>query len=74
MGQVVSYLESGMPVGRYLADQLLVPFALAGGGRFRTSKPSQHTLTNIEVIQRFLEVKISVEQLSDTAWEISLSA
>ena len=72
VGQVVSYLESGTPVGRYLADQLLVPLALAGGGCFRTSKPSQHTLTNIEVVQRFLEIEIGVEQLNNKAWEIRL--
>jgi RNA 3'-terminal phosphate cyclase (ATP) len=29
------YLSSGVPVGCYLADQLMVPMAVAGGGRFR---------------------------------------
>ncbi len=51
------YLASGAPVGEYLADQLLVPFALAGGGMFLTSKPSRHTLTNLEVVNLFTEVK-----------------
>lgn len=70
VGQVRKYLESEVPVGHHLADQLLIPLALAGKGRFRTSQPSQHTLTNIEVVQRFLGEKIEVEQLGNKAWEI----
>ena len=37
------YLATQAAVGRNLADQLLLPMALAGGGRFTTLKPSQHT-------------------------------
>jgi tRNA-splicing ligase RtcB len=44
-GEVVEeareYLDSGAPVGRYLADQLLVPLAMAGRGSFRGSR-SRH--------------------------------
>ena len=52
------YLASDAPVGMHLADQLLLPLALAGGGSFVTLQPSTHTLSNIEVIQRFLPVTI----------------
>lgn len=55
-----AYLSARVPVGPHLADQLLVPFALAGGGSFRTFAPSGHTETNIDVIERFLPVKITV--------------
>ena len=37
----------------HLADQLLLPLALAGGGSFTTTKPSLHTWTNIAVIAAF---------------------
>jgi RNA 3'-terminal phosphate cyclase (ATP) len=47
------YIASGVPVDVHLADQLLVPFALAGGGSFVTSAPSPHTLTNLDVIRQF---------------------
>jgi RNA 3'-terminal phosphate cyclase (ATP) len=57
------YLASGVPVGEYLADQLLIPFALAGGGAFTTFGLSLHTTTNIEVIKKFLKVKINAKQL-----------
>jgi RNA 3'-terminal phosphate cyclase (ATP) len=56
-----AYLSAGVPVGAYLADQLLMPMALAGGGSFRTLAPSSHTTTNIEVIARFLDVPIRIE-------------
>lgn len=55
------YLASGVPVGPHLADQLLLPMAIAGGGSFRTQAPTPHTSTNVEVIRRFLDVPISVE-------------
>jgi len=55
------YLKAGVPVGAYLADQLLLPLALAGGGAFRTQGLSRHATTNIEVIQRFLDVAIIAE-------------
>jgi RNA 3'-terminal phosphate cyclase (ATP) len=56
------YLEAGVPVGECLADQLLLPMAVAGGGKFRTLAPlSQHTQTNIDTIREFLDVPIRVE-------------
>lgn len=70
--QALDYLHAGVPVGIHLADQLLVPMALAGGGRFKTLKPDPHTLTNIDVIQEFLDISIEVTQASDVAWEIVL--
>lgn len=68
------YLEAGVPVGPYLADQLLVPMALAGGGSFFTLAPTLHTRTNIEVIKKFLDVDISVASIENDVWEIRLSS
>jgi len=70
--QVVDYLESGVPVGEHLADQLLIPMALAGAGVFLTGEPSLHTTTNISVIETFLDVRFSVERCSRRAWRIAL--
>ena len=55
------YLDAGVPVGPHLADQILLPLALAGGGAFRTVPPTSHTRTHAEVIRRFLEVEIRME-------------
>jgi RNA 3'-terminal phosphate cyclase (ATP) len=52
------FLESGVPVGEHLADQLLLPMAVAGGGRYRTLPLSLHATTNIETIQAFLDVSV----------------
>lgn len=54
------YLAAGVPVGRHLADQLLVPMALAGGGVFRTLSPSLHTTTNAGVIGQFVGAPIRI--------------
>jgi RNA 3'-terminal phosphate cyclase (ATP) len=56
-----AYLESEVAVGCHLADQLLLPLALGAGGWFTTLEPTLHTLTNAEVIRRFLPVEIAIE-------------
>lgn len=62
------FLEAGVPVGEHLADQLLLPLALAGGGRFRTLGPlSLHATTNLDTIREFLDVPIRVESVAGTA-------
>jgi RNA 3'-terminal phosphate cyclase (ATP) len=62
LNEVRAYLKTDAAVGEHLADQLLLPMALAGGGTFSCSKVSQHALTNAEVIARFLPVYITFEQ------------
>lgn len=67
------YLESGVPVGPHLADQLLLPLALAGGGSFVTVEPTRHTTTNIALIQRFLPVQIEcAPTTSPQAWQVRI--
>jgi RNA 3'-terminal phosphate cyclase (ATP) len=56
------YLKSGAAVGEHLGDQLMLPMALAGGGRYTIDHVSQHAITNAEVIARFLPVAVSFEQ------------
>lgn len=60
--RMAGYLESSAAVGPYLADQLLLPMALAGGGSFTTVKPTQHSLTAADIIARFLPVRIAFEE------------
>ena len=72
--QARAYIASGVPVSRYLADQLLVPFALAGTGSFRTGPLSLHTTTNIEVIRRFLEVSIDAVEGSRRTWTVTVGS
>lgn len=67
------YLASEAATGEYLADQLLLPMALAGSGAFTTCAVSQHTLTNIETIKRFLPVDFTTEEVGHKTWRITLT-
>ncbi len=66
------YLESEAFAGPYLADQLILPFVLAGGGAFSTVKPSQHLLTAIDIAQRFTGKSIKLEQQGDGSHLVSV--
>jgi RNA 3'-terminal phosphate cyclase (ATP) len=54
------YIEASAFAGPYLADQLVLPFVLAGGGSVTTVKPSQHTLTAIDIAKRFTGQRIEL--------------
>jgi len=58
-----NHIQSGLPVGRWLADQLLLPMALAGGGGFTTGSLDSHVATNISVIGKFLPVKFQIDSI-----------
>ncbi len=64
--EVNGYLNTGAPVGEHLADQLLIPLALAGGGSFKTGPLSLHVQTNITIIRKFLDVDITSSEYADT--------
>ncbi|MFC5477069.1 RNA 3'-terminal phosphate cyclase [Massilia suwonensis] len=61
LAEARSYIASGAAVGEHLADQLMLPLALAGGGRFTLSTVSRHAVTNASVIERFLPVSVRFE-------------
>ena len=70
-----SYLVSGAAVDEHLADQLLLPFALAGGGSFTAEKLNSHARTNMDVITRFLPVEFrSSQEGSATRVRVSAAA
>lgn len=71
--QARSYIASGVAVGRCLADQLLIPIAMAGAGRFRTGPLSAHTKTNIEVIRQFLPIRTEITEGPRRTWTIAIS-
>ena len=61
LDELEDFIEANVPVGAHLADQLLLPMAVAGGGKFRTDELSLHAETNIETIREFLDVPIRTE-------------
>ncbi len=56
------YLVSDAAVGEHLADQLLLPFGLTGGGEFTATKLNRHALTNMDVVSSFLPVRFATSQ------------
>ena len=57
------WLNADVPVGVYLADQLLLPLAIAGNGCYATLPLTRHSTTHIELVRRFLDVQVSEERL-----------
>ncbi len=62
--QTRRYLNSTAAVGEQLADQLMLPLALGDGGSFTTTPLSEHSTTNLDVIRRFVDVTITVTEIS----------
>ncbi len=62
--QARAYLVTDAPVGEFLADQLLLPMTLVGGGSFRTTKITRHTQTNLDVLARFFAFDAEVTRES----------
>ncbi len=60
--EFMAYHQSGACLGKYLADQLILPLALASGpSAFTTCEITQHLLTNIWVVEQFLDVAFEIE-------------
>jgi RNA 3'-terminal phosphate cyclase (ATP) len=60
--QAQTYLAGRAAAGEHLADQLLLPLALAGGGSFTATALDLHATTNMQVIRKFLPVRFEVEE------------
>lgn len=67
-----AYLDAGVPVGEHLADQLLLPMALAGGGSLRTVAPSSHTTTQAALLRKILGAEVRIEQEREAVFRIEV--
>jgi RNA 3'-terminal phosphate cyclase (ATP) len=65
ISQARKFLSCKVSADEHLADQLLLPMALSGGGSFSTSALSPHSHTNMGVIIEFLGTNFEVTELSD---------
>jgi len=58
------FFASDIPVGPHLADQLILPMAIAASqgqtSAFRTCRLTMHSTTHIDLVQRFLPVSVIV--------------
>lgn len=66
------YINSDAPVDEHLADQLLLPMALAGGGEFVANTLSSHSATNINVIKKFVNIVATISELTTTKYNVHI--
>ena len=59
-------------LGEHLADQILLPIALAGKGVFTTSRLTSHLRTNISVIQQFLDLEVKMEHIKEGVLKVEI--
>jgi len=62
VSELLDFLGTDGAVDHYLADQLVLPLALASGvSEVRTSKVTLHLATNAEIVKMFLPVAIEID-------------
>lgn len=71
--RLAGFLASEAFAGPYLADQILLPFALSGAGQFTTVKPSQHSRTAANIIERFTGRQARFEENDEGPWLVTVS-
>lgn len=71
--QVKAYLNADAIADEYLTDQLLLPLALGQGGVFTTQVISEHSKTQAEMIQKFVDCEITFTPIKTDAWQIKVS-
>ena len=60
--EFMAYHQSGACLDKHLADQLILPLALASGpSTVTTCEITQHLLTNVWVVKQFLDVRFEIE-------------
>ena len=70
--RALDFIRAGLPVEAHLADQMLVPLALAGGGSFVAEKITKHTQTCLAVIERFTGKKAKLAPTETKGTRITL--
>ncbi len=74
VSELKEYLSSEGCVDKYLADQLILPLAFAKGTSvFTVSKITNHLLTNLAVVRKFLELQAEVTGDLGSPGTISIS-
>jgi RNA 3'-terminal phosphate cyclase (ATP) len=62
VNQLHDFLSTDGSIDYHLADQLVLPLALAcGDSEVRTSRVTEHLITNAEVVKMFLPVSIEID-------------
>jgi len=74
VADLLSFIDNGSAVDQHLADQLLIPMALAQGeSSFTTNRLTHHTMTNIDLLRSWLDVSITVNGRIGAPGAVSVS-
>lgn len=76
--EVRRYLKTDAPVGPHLADQLMLPMAIAAAfsnanSKFRTGPLTQHSITQADIIRKFLDVDVEIDEQPDGTFLVTVS-
>lgn len=73
VAELLAFVDNGAAVDPHLADQLILPMALATGtSTLTTNRLTLHTLTNAELVQQWLEVPIRIEGQLDKPGRVTV--
>lgn len=68
----LSWRDTGAAVEEHLADQVMLPIALAGAGSYTCSALSLHLRTNLEVIRAFTGHRMKMWDLGNSRHRVTL--
>ncbi len=85
--EVREYLSWNVPIGKHLADQIMLPMAISAwqgrqlstppkhsiGGSFITGPLTDHSKTHIEIIKAFMNVDILVESMNEVRNRVTIT-
>lgn len=75
--QARAHMAAQVPVGEYLADQLVLPMGLAASqgqaSSFRTGPLSMHSQTHLDVLKTFLDISVEVEEEAEESFVVKFS-
>lgn len=72
ISRALAFHESDGAIEEHLADQLLLPMAIGKGGTFTTTEPTSHTLSQADLLRRFLDVDVDITSKDDRTYTIEL--
>lgn len=73
--EFIAYHQSEACLDQHIADQVILPMALASGpSAFTTCEITMHLLTNVWVVEQFLDVKFEVEGEEGQRGRVHLTA
>jgi RNA 3'-terminal phosphate cyclase (ATP) len=70
--QFLAWRASGASIEPHLADQVMLPIALAGAGSFTCNELTLHARTNLEVIRAFTGHRLRVWDLGTSRFRVAL--